>query len=373
LKDGPAAGAQFYYPMGLASDAFGAAYVADTYNNRVVKIPRDRLAYIMAGNGSAGFSDGPGVAVEYNSPFGVGRDAAGNTYVTDQFGVRVRKINTDGLITTLAGNELCGCQLFQYASGVVADAQGNVYVADQGKRVIDLISPGGDVSVFAGSGRAEFRDGQGTSASICSPTGLAIDGQGNIYVADQGNNRIRKVTTPAAVVTTLAGGANTTFKDGTGADAAFWLPFGVAVDAQGNVYVADTHNSRIRKINSSGVVTTLAGDGTNAFKDASGVAAEFNLPEGIVVDTVGNIYVADTYNNRIRKINSAGVVSTLAGNGIQAFKDGSGVNAEFASPTNLTFDSKGNLYVSDAINNRIRKVTATGVVSTFSGNGVAGK
>ena len=373
LKDGPDAGAQFYYPVGLTVDAFGAVYVADMYNHRVVKLPKDGFAYIMAGNGSAGFSDGPGIAVEYNSPYGVGRDAAGNTYVADMQNRRIRKINTDGLVTTLAGNELSGTLLFNQVSGVVADAQGNVYASDQSTNVIYLISPAGAVSVFAGDGRGGWRDGIGAFAEFSDPAGIAIDGQGNIYVADQGNERIRKITTPGAVVTTLAGNGVPAFRDGVGAAAEFYFPFGVAVDVQGNVYVADANNNRIRRITPDGTVTTLAGDGNAAFKDGPGAVAEFSYPNGVAVDPSGNVYVADSRNNRVRKISSAGVVTTLAGDGTAAFKDGSGLAAEFAFPTGFAIDAKGNLYVADQNNNRIRKVTATGVVTTFSGNGVAGK
>jgi sugar lactone lactonase YvrE len=373
LKDGPAAGAQFYYPMGLASDAFGAAYVADTYNNRVVKIPRDRLAYIMAGNGGAGFSDGPGVAVEYNSPYGVARDAIGNMYVTDQNNSRVRKINTDGLITTLAGNDSSRAYFFRIA-GVVADAQGNVYVADIARNVIYIITPTGAVSTFAGDFQhVGWQDGQGTHAEFSGPAALTIDGQGNIYVADEANNMIRKISTPGAVVSTLAGNLRGAFIDGTGFGASFYQPMGVAADAQGNVYVADNGNRRIRKVTAAGVVTTLAGDGNFNHVDGPGVTAEFYEPIGVAVDTSGNVFVTDNFG-WIRKINSAGVVSTMAGDGPSlAFKDATGLAAEFHYPTAISVDAKGNLYVADQNNNRIRKVTATGVVTTFSGNGVAGK
>ncbi|MDP4150782.1 MAG: NHL repeat-containing protein [Bacteroidota bacterium] len=370
LRDGPAAGAQFYYPVSLAADAFGAVYVADTYNNRVVKIPKDGLAYIMAGNGTAGFTDGPGVTVEYNSPYGVGRDAAGNTYVADQLNNRIRKINTDGLITTLASNDLSGLPLFKTIAGVVADAHGNVYVADQGYSKIDLITPAGAVSRFAGiTGWPGFADGPGVQAQFIAPTGMAIDGQGNLYVSD--NTRIRKIT-PDAMVTTLAGDLNAAFKDGTGTAAEFWSPGGVAVDGQGNVYVADTYNMRIRKITPGGVVTTMAGTGGTAFQDGPGTVATFCYPFGIAVDTSGNVYVADSRNYRIRKINAAGIVTTLAGDGTNGYKDGSGPAAEFAWPTSIALDAKGNLFVADQPNNTIRKVTTAGVVTTFSGNGVAG-
>jgi sugar lactone lactonase YvrE len=176
-----------------------------------------------------------------------------------------------------------------------------------------------------------------------------------VYVADYDNHRIRKITS-AGVVTTLAGSGTGTFADGTGTSASFRNPYGVAVDSSGNVYVADQLNQRIRKITSAGVVTTLAGNGTAAFADGTGTSARFNSPQGVAVDSAGNVYVADYNNQRIRKITSAGVVTTLAGQTTPGSTDGTGTNARFNGPTGIAVTSGGILYVVDSDNNRIRKI-----------------
>jgi len=213
------------------------------------------------------------------------------------------------------------------------------------------------VTTLAGTGSTVFVDGPGISATFNSPRGVAVDGAGNVYVADTGNHRIRKIS-PAGVVTTLAGTGSTVFVDGPGITATFNQPFGVAVDGTGNVYVADVFNHRIRKITSAGAVTTLAGDGTQGFLDnANGTSARFDAPFGVAVDGAGNVYVGDTQNHRIRKITSAGAVTTLAGNGTTGSADANGTSAQFAFPFGVAVDGAGgNVYVADQNNNRIRHI-----------------
>jgi len=223
----------------------------------------------------------------------------------------------------------------------------------------------GVVSTLAGNSNRTYADGMGTAASFIAPSGIAVDGSGNVYVADQLNNRIRKIS-PAGLVTTLAGDT-AGYADGTGSAARFNAPAGLAVDASGNVYVADYYNSRIRKISPAGVVTTLAGSGNFSYADGTGSAAKFHAPTGVAVDGSGNVYVADNGNHCIRKISPAGVVTTLAGSGGNGgFADGTGAAAKFSYPRDVAIDGSGNLYVAGGT--RIRKISPSGVVTTFAGN-----
>ena len=225
------------------------------------------------------------------------------------------------------------------------------------------------VSTLAGSGASGFADGTGSTAQFNDPVGVAVDGAGNVYVADTYNHRIRKVS-PAGVVTTLAGSTQG-FADGAGSAAQFNGPYGVAVDGAGNVYVADYYNSRIRKVTPAGVVTTLAGSSTQGSADGAGSAAQFSGPYGVALDGAGNVYVADLNNQRIRKVTPAGVVTTLAGS-TQGFADGAGSAARFNGPTGVALDGAGNVYVADRENQRIRKVSlAAPILTSISPNPAA--
>ena len=224
------------------------------------------------------------------------------------------------------------------------------------------------VTTLAGSGAAAFAEGSGTAASFAGPSGVAIDASGNVIVADTGSNRIRKVT-PQGVVTTLAGNGSAMFADGASSNSSFNGPCGVAVDASGNVIVADTGSNRIRKVTPQGVVTTLAGNGSAMFAD--GASSAFNGHFGVAVDASGNVIVADTGSNRIRKVTPKGVVSTLAGNGSASFASGIGSSATFNGPTGVAIDAGGNIIIADSSNNRIRKLTPGGTVSTLAGSGTA--
>ena len=288
--------------------------------------------------------------------------------------------NTGGIpdktqVGTLAGNlnrgyadGIGGAAKFFNPKGIALDGSGTVYVADATNnriRKIDIAT--GAVTTFAGSGTQTFADGTGTGASFIFPSGVAVDGSGTVYVADLYNHRIRKITA-AGVVSTLAGNSAQGSTDGAGSAASFNSPTGIAVDVSGNIYVADMYNHRIRKITAAGVVSTLAGNGTPGRTDGAGTAASFNIPAGIAVDVSGNIYVADTYNHLIRKITTAGVVSTLAGNGTSGSTDGVGTAARFDLPTGIALDGGGNLFVTEHFGNRIRSITPAGVVSTLAGS-----
>jgi sugar lactone lactonase YvrE len=250
---------------------------------------------------------------------------------------------------------------FDEPIGIASDATGNIFVTENEK--IRKISPSGVVTTFAGS-TFGFADGLGTAAQFNRPRGVAFDATGNLYVGDSFNSRIRKIST-IGVVTTLAGSGTFGFADGVGNTAQFYLPRGIATDAIGNVYVSDSNNYKIRKISPTGVVTTYAGT-TLGFADGVGVAAQFDEPSGVVIDASGNLFVTDRNNHKIRKINSGGVVTTFAGSTF-GFADGNGISAQFIRPEGIAIDNHDNVFVSDQ-NHRIRKITPTGLVTTIAGS-----
>ncbi|WP_323027112.1 IPT/TIG domain-containing protein [Gelidibacter japonicus] len=252
---------------------------------------------------------------------------------------------------------------FDNPKGLAMDAQGNLYVVDENNQKIRKITPDGMVSTLSGS-TLGFADGPGATAQFYDPIGIAVDGQGNVYVGDSNNNRIRKIA-PNGLTSTLAG-STYGFADGVGAVAKFNAPYGVAVDDQGNVFVADLYNHKIRKVTSNGVVSTLAGS-AKGFADGMGIAAQFNFPSGITVDNRGNVYISDSNNHKIRKVTSSGVVSTLAGS-IAGFKDGEAEIAQFDFPNEMAVDASGRVYVTDGNNHKIRKIELNGAVSTIAGS-----
>ena len=256
---------------------------------------------------------------------------------------------------------------FKLPRDIAADESGNLYIADVGNYCIRKITPGGVVSTLAGNGTKDWKDGPGLSASFYITSGLAIDGIGNIFVAD---GKLREINA-AGLVTTIAGG-NWGLKDGPVADAKFSNIVGVAVDSKGNIYVSEEANSCIRKITPEGMVSTFAGNGSEGFADGAGSNALFKHPAGLSVDMQDNIYVADKDNSCIRKITPGGIVTTLAGNGTPSFADGTGNNAGFNSPTDVEADLSGSIFVADNFNHRIRKISPTGMVSTVAGKGVPG-
>jgi RHS repeat-associated protein len=248
--------------------------------------------------------------------------------------------------------------------GTAVDNLGNVYVADAGNHRIQKVAPGGTVSTLAGAGYPGYADGTGTSAVFQHPSALTVDGSGNVYVSDQQNHRIRKIT-PAGVVTTIAGSGSAGASNGTGTAASFSSPIGLAVDAAGNLYVADYGNHRIRKISPSRVVTTFAGSGAAGMANGTGTAASFRNPMGLSIDASGNLYVADRLNHAVRKITPAGVVSTLAGNGSAGSANGTGTAASFNQANGVAVNGTGTVYVADLINNLVRRVTPAGVVDNL--------
>jgi sugar lactone lactonase YvrE len=310
--------------------------------------------------------------------------AAGSTFTMGTSNVTLYA-QWGGTVTTLAGTGSFGSTdgvginaSFCAPNDVAVDSGGNVYVADLGNNLIRKITPSGVVTTLAGTGKIGSANGPGASASFNGPGCLAVDSSGNIYVSDSGNQLIRKITSDG-VVSTMAGSGAQGASNGPGSEASFNGPDGLAVDVSGIVYVSDTYNNMIRKITPDGVVSTFAGTGTYGFTNGPGASATFNEPMGLAIDLTGNLYVADLYNQVIRKITPDGTVSTFAGGGGggpgdgtaggegSGFKNGQGTAAAFWDPWAIAVDLSGNLYLADLMNEQIRKITASGVVTSIAG------
>ena len=323
----------------------------------------------FAGSGTSGFANGTGNSAMFSRLSQIAIDNSGNIYIADSGNHRIRKITSSGVVSTFAGSGVAGfangassVAKFWNPSGVAVDSNGNVYVADTSNHLIRKITPSGVVSTFAGTGSIGYADG--TIAQFHAPMGLAVDTNGNLYVADQQNYRVRKIT-PAGVVSTLAGSGINGFADGIGTAAKFSLFEHLAVDVSGNVYVADDINNRIRKITPTGTVTTIAGSGASGYSDGIGTAAIFSFPISIAVDASGVLYVSDFENHKIRKILPSGAVSTLAGSSF-GYADGNGSSAKFYYPFGIAVDLSGNVFVADSENYRIRKITNSNLSATIS-------
>jgi sugar lactone lactonase YvrE len=312
---------------------------------------------------TSGSADGtPGT---FNNPYGIAIDSAKNLYIADTLNNTIRKITPGRVVSTLAGTAgqsgsadgTGSAARFNFPVGVAVDSSGNVYVADAKNFTIRKITPAGVVSTLAG---APFQlgsaDGTGSAARFFLPYGVAVDGAGNVYVTDGGNQLIRKIT-PAGVVSTLAGGVlQSGYADGAGSAARFNTPWGITVDGSGNLFVSDSENHVIRKITPSGVVSTVAGVvGVTGAQDGTGAAARFNQPRGLSVDASGNVFVADHGNSVIRQISPSGVVTTIAGSaGIIGDADSVGAAARFYYTTDVVVDGT-TIYVVDSSNNLIRR------------------
>ncbi|HTA68136.1 MAG TPA: IPT/TIG domain-containing protein [Bryobacteraceae bacterium] len=309
---GSAVGSQLNYPTGIAVDKSGNLYIADGLNNRVRKISGGVISTV-AGNGTAGYTGdkGPATSAELNNPTGVALDSSGNLYIADSANNVVRMVTSSGTITTFAGNNTLGysgdmalatgAQLSNPV-GVIADSAGNVYIADAGNNVIRQVFMGNIVTYAEG---------------FTQPDAVAVDSAGNIFVADTQGRRIVKYSS-SGVYTTIAGSGNGGFSgdNGPGPNATVYDPMGLAVDVSGNVYIADTFNSRIRKVTPSGIITTVAGNGTLYFSGDGGPAtqAALHFPHGVAVDSSGNVYITDTVNSVVRELQ--GTLPTVSTSGV---------------------------------------------------------
>ncbi|MBI2355311.1 MAG: hypothetical protein HYV06_09830, partial [Deltaproteobacteria bacterium] len=393
----PATVAGLSYPSGVAVDAAGNLYIADSFTNRIRRVAAGRgIITTVAGNGSEGFSGdgGAATAAALSEPFCVALDSAGNLYIADRSNHRIRKVAAEsGIITTVAGNVSFGfsgdggaatAAGLLFPSGVALDSAGNLYIADTNNARIRKVAAGsGIITTVAGNGSRGFSvDGTAaTAAALYHPESVALDSAGNLYIADNLNDRIRTVATGSGIITTVAGNGSRAFSgDGAAATAAaLSSPRGVALDSTGNLYIADTQNNRIRKVAAgSGIITTVAGNGSFGFTGDGGeaTAAQLNIPFGVGLDSAGNLYIADSGNLRIREVEAEnGTITTVAGNGSIGFSvDGSAATAAGLNlPRGVALDSAGNLYIADDLNHRIRRVAAgSGIITTVAGNGSRG-
>ncbi|KOF01369.1 hypothetical protein OB69_17950, partial [Roseivirga seohaensis subsp. aquiponti] len=332
-----------------------------------LELKNDKLQVTTFAGSGRGNIEGQRLVAEFDGPIDIVMDANGNFYVLEENIRRVRKIGTNGGVTTLAGSGSIGSTngngeiaSFRSPNGLVMDDSGNLYVADTGNGLIRKVTPSGEVSTFAGSGNNSYADGNGTSASFVFPSGITIDDVGNIYVADHLDHRIRKIT-PSGDVSTIAGSGNYGFSNGIGVEATFNGPIDLAIDSHGNIFVLDQYNYRIRKITSEGVVSSFAGSGLSKIEDGTGAQASFKALSGITIDANNVIYVSDAHS--IRKISPEGVVSTIAGSEYGTFLDGIGTNTNFSSPGGLTVAPDGAIYVADRNTHRIRKIAQTSSLS----------
>jgi sugar lactone lactonase YvrE len=306
FADGTVQNALFNKPTGICTDTDLNLYIAERGNYKIRKIAAAGQVTTLAGS-TKGFTDGPAATAKFQQPMGITRDAQGVLYVADMTANAIRRIATDGTVSTIAGGTegyspgSVTTAMFYQPAGICVASSGAVYLTDFGNHLVRNIS-GTMVNNVAGYAcQSGWADGTGNQARLNGPLGMCIDAQGSFYVADTYGQRIRKVTA-AGVVTTIAGSDMQGKADGTGNQATFFQPGAICVDATGNLYVADTENHLIRKITPAGVVTTIAGTGNTGKADGIGTAASFNSPAGICVDAQGALYVADTYNNLIRKI-----------------------------------------------------------------------
>ncbi len=315
-------------------------------------------------------------AQSFQNPLGIALGADGTLYVSDATANTISTLDSNGQAQLWAGGFISmamqpngsmsqtteglidGPRLqsqFAFPVGLAIDKQGSLYVADDGNQAIRKIANGA-VSTLAGNGGGNFQDGPTSTATLAWPHGVAVDAAGNVYVTDPGNFRIRKIGTDA-MVSTVAGSGISGTQDGTGAGASFVYPKAIAIGPDGNLYVGDVSASQVRKVTPAGVVTTLAGSGQNGYADGLGTAAVFNGVTGVAVDQNGTVYVSDFSNNAIRRISRNGVVTTLAGGGPAGLVDGIGSAASLNGPQQLTVDSLGNLYVVENGSGAVRKIS----------------
>lgn len=384
--DGLAATAARVSPWGLAVDDGGSLYIGDGYRVRKVTPDGIIHTVAGDGTGGYGGDGGPATAAKIYTANGVTVDHAGNLYFADGQNQRIREVTPDGIIRTVAGNGTVGIVLgpgrkatlsqLTYPVGVVADNAGNLYIADGQVRKLDAQ---GRLTTVAGSGWGAIGDhGSARAAQLPGPVGIALDSAGNLYVSDTTARLIRKID-GNGIITTVAGDGEQGFDtDGVPATSApLNAPHGITIDPEGNLYIADADNHRVRQVGVDGVIHTVAGTGEPGFAGDGGAAnaAQLSEPSGVALDAAGNLYIADTGNNRIRKVTPSGVISTIAGNGAAGYTGDGGpaAAASLSAPVGVYADASGNIYIADTGNHSVRAVSTAGIIATIAGTGIAGR
>ncbi len=332
---------------------------SDSPTSTTSETPTPTLTVSTLAGSTQGDSNGTGTAAQFSLPNDIVIDATGNMYVSDVFNNKIRKITPAGLVSTFAGStegdqDGTGSNAkFKNPRGIAIDASGIIYVADTGNNKIKKITTAGVVSTFVGSVAGDL-NATGTNARLYGPWGLVFDSSGTLYVSDINNNKIKKISL-IGVVSNFAGSTEGD-QDGAGTVAKFTTLRGLAIDAQGNIYVADAGNHKIKKITFTGSVSTFVGSTVGDF-NATGTTAKLDTPIGLAFDSSGNLFVSEFGNHKIKKITPLGIVSTVAGTSI-GFADGLSTVAKFNNPIGLAFNSNGNLIVCDWGNNLIRKIVS---------------
>jgi sugar lactone lactonase YvrE len=346
-----------------------------------ISFAQSRVINTIVGNGIQGYSgdNGTAAAAQLNYPHGAVMDSAGNLFIADTYNHRIRKVDTLGIISTVAGTGNPGrtgdggsatSATLNFPYGIALDSAGNLFIADTFNHSIRQVSLG-VITTVAGTGAQGFNGDNiaATAAKLNYPYGVAVDSAGNIYIADGDNIRIRKVS--SGIITTVAGDGTPGFSgdDGPAVSARLNYPNGIAVDTLGNLFIADTFNNRIRRISLSVVINTIAGNGNPGYSGDGfqATAAKIFYPSGITIDTDSGLLIADQYNGCIRKLSSAGTITTVAGIGSNGYSGDSGLatTAMLNYPFNIAVDPTGNYYISDTGNSRIRKVSTAAILDTY--------
>ncbi len=382
---GAATSARLSNPRDAAADSSGNVYIADASNHRIRRVDTSGNISTFAGTGTASSTGDGGAAssATLNFPEKLALDSSNNIYIGERGGNRVRKIDTSGNISTIAGlgptavgdGAAASSSSLNGPLGAAVDSSGNVYIADTaGHRIRRVDASTSNISTFAGTGTAgNTGDGAAaTSALLSSPSGVAVDASGNVYIADSGNNRVRRVDTSGNIAAFAGTGTAGNTGDGAAATSATLdTPIGVAVDASGNVYIADTDNRRVRRVDTSGNIAAFAGTGTAGNTGDGGAATSATLtgPRGVAADASGNVYIADTSHHRVRRVNTSGNIAAFAGTGTSGNTgDGAAAtSATLSNPRGVAVDSAGNVYIADTGNHRIRKVDTSGNIANVAG------